>query len=255
MNLTQKISLAAMLLAISFVLTIVAKTVSMGNFFFIRFSLSPGIVVASSLILGPFFGGLIGVFTDLLPAIVYPTGTLNIFITIVYLILGVVPYFIHKLTKHLSLKAMVWTSLGFTAIVEGLLIYFLYGTTVLDATFGDSASWGKITVLLVALAILVAIPFITIALSRKKFGFLPSSISLSETTFISTICEVFIMVILKSLAFFIFYEFIASGENPFSFSFLLSMLLVAAIPEIVIMVFTVSLVIWISEKSLKRAVI
>lgn len=254
MSITQKISLAAMLLAISFVLTIVAKTVNMGNFFFVRFSFSPGIVVASSLILGPFFGALIGALTDLLPALVYPTGTLNIFITLVYLILGIAPYFIHKVTKNLSKRGLIVVSIALGIIVEIGLAIFFYGTNVLDNTFGDAASWGKVTILIAAFLLLLGIAILPSILMKKERSFLPASISVGETTFICSICEIIIMVILKSLAFYVFYEFLATGENPFSFSFLLSMLLVAAIPEVVIMIFVVSLVIWIDERVIKKSI-
>lgn len=251
MTLTQKISLAAMLLAISFVMTIVAKTVNMGNFFFVRFSLSPGIVVASSLLLGPFFGALIGVLTDLLPALVYPTGALNIFITLVYLLLGIAPYLLHKLLKKCPKWLLLALPIFVMVIVEVVLAFLFYGTELLNESFGEAASWAKIAILIGFLMVFLISEAILLILEKRKLPFLSSSVSLPEMACISCLCEMVIMVILKSLAFFLYYEFLGQGENPFSFSFIFSMLLVGAIPDIFLMTLTSSFILWSSEKIMK----
>lgn len=254
MTLTQRISLAAMLLAISFVLTIVAKAVNMGNFFFVRFSFSPGIVVASSLLLGPFFGGLIGVLADLLPALVYPTGALNIFITVVYLTLGVCPYFLHRLFR----KSPKWLLLALPVILalvgEGLMAYLFYGTTLLDESFGEAANWAKIAILTGYFVVFAIMEIVLIFIEKRSLSFLSSSVSLREMASISCLSEMVIMVILKSLAFFLYYELLAQGENPFSFSFIFSMLLVGALPDVVLMAFTSSFILYLSEKFLRSSI-
>lgn len=251
MTLTQRISCAAMLLAISFVLTIVAKTVNMGNFFFVRFSFAPGIVVASSLLLGPFFGALIGVLTDLLPALIYPTGTLNIFITLVYLLLGICPWLLHKLLRKCPNWFLLTLPVIVLLVVEGLLAYLFYGTTLLDSSFGEAGSWAKIVILVGCFVIFALLELGFILVGKKNKSFLPSMISNREMMCISAICELLIMVILKALAFFLFYEFLAGGGNVFSFPFILSMLLVGAIPDVVLMWFTSSFILWSSEKIMK----
>lgn len=251
LTLTQRISFAAMLLAISFVLTIVAKTVNMGDFFFVRFSFAPGIVVASSLMLGPFFGGLIGIFTDLLPALVYPTGSINIFITFVYLLLGVCPYFFHKIFRKSPKWFFLFLPIIVFAIVEGGLAFLFYGTNLLDESFGESGKWAKIVILIGSCIVFCAIETILILLDKKKFSFLPSSIGMEEMVSISCFCELLIMVVLKSLAFFLYYEFLAGGENPFSFSFIFSMLMVGVIPDVLLMTFTSSFLLWLAERFMK----
>lgn len=251
MTLTQKISMAAMLLAISFVLTIVSKTINMGNFFFVRFSFAPGIVVGASLLLGPFFGGLIGVLTDLLPALVYPTGAFNVFITLVYLLLGVCPYYLLKLLKGAPDWLLMALPIFVLIILEGVLAFLFYGTTLLDASFGEAAEWAKVLILVACFTVFPLLEILLIILSKRMKLTLSSSVSTSEMVCISCICELVIMVVLKALAFFLFYEFLAGGENAFSFSFIFSMLLVGAIPDVILMSFTSSFLIWLSEKIMK----
>ena len=85
---TQKITFSAMLLAMAVVSTFVAKTIPMGPFYYLRFSLTPALVIYTSLSLGPLYGAIVGAAADLIPAFALPTGTgdWNFLITLVYVV-------------------------------------------------------------------------------------------------------------------------------------------------------------------------
>lgn len=251
LKLTQKISLSGMLLAICFVVTIVAKTINMGNFFFVRLSFTPGIVVASSLIVGPFFGGLIGFLSDFLPALVYPTGTLNIFISLVYLLLGFLPYWLMKGIRKTNSLARVIIAAILLIATAVTLASLLYGTDLMDESLGDTIAWSKPLIVSLAGAVALLLIGLMIFFEKKKPNFMPSSCSLGEIGLLSIIMEVILMVVLKALAFYFFYEFLASGDNPFSFTFLLSMLLVFSLPEIILMALSLCICLSVNEKMLK----
>ena len=94
----RNITSAAVLTALSIISTIIFKLIPMGDLVFLRFSLTPSIIMFTSLVLGPFYGVVVGIVSDFIPAMVAATGAYNFFITIVYGILGVLPWIFEKIT-------------------------------------------------------------------------------------------------------------------------------------------------------------
>jgi ECF transporter S component (folate family) len=240
----QKLAFASMLLAMSIVMTLLAKKINMGSFFFIRFSLTPSLVVCSSLVLGPFYGILIGVFSDFIPAFLEATGPYNFLITIVYGVLGLLPWVIEKFSCHfrtaLRKPYIFYASL---ALILGIVATLFYATNWLDDSFGSAAIWAKPLVL-------GATAFLDVGLCvslyfwnrhyQKEILDLHDIPSPNEVAFISLISEVVVMDLLKALAFWVYYVFLANDSSTFTYGFVFSMLFMASSVDIIIMTFTVS---------------
>ena len=224
----RNITSAAVLTALSIISTMVFKLIPMGELPFLRFSLTPSIIMFASLALGPFYGAVVGALGDFIPAMVAPTGTYNFFITIVYAILGVLPWIFEKITRKFrsSLKPpfAVFTTMG--VILAGLVAALFLTDFVGGKVFkGDSALVVKFIILGIMVFVSVAC-CISIALTNRRFeqklleySDIPSP---NETALISLLREFFVMTLLKSLAFFVFYYFFeVKYKESFEYFFLM----------------------------------
>jgi hypothetical protein len=246
-SLTQKITFAAMLLVLGVFSTMVFKYISIPGLGFVRFSLTPAIIIYSSLTLGPLYGAVVGVCSDLIPALVTPYGVstaINPLITIVYGLLGIMPWALEKLTKHFrSVLKKPWILYGLLAAILAGVAGIFYGTNLLDAGLGSNPILVK-SILLGVFALLdVGLGFglyFTNKYFQKRILDLTDIPSPNEIAFISVICEIVLMVILKSLAFYVFYTWMNGGEFKPAFTYIFASLLFASSLNVLINTFAVS---------------
>jgi len=240
----QKITLAALLLALAIVFTIVAKLFTVAPFPYLRISLTPAIVVFSSFLLGPFYGVVVGIGGDLIPAFLYSTGSYNFLLTIVYALLGVLPWCLSKITRRFHyFFSKPWPFLSGLSLFLISLACFFFATNLLDEGFGEHAFTIKIIVFAVTLLIesLATIGiFIFEKKERKKEQVNVRRASVYEIGFIAFIVEMLLMVIMKSLAFYLFF-YINDLAITLSYWYLFSTLLMGSGVDILLMV-VVSLV-------------
>ncbi len=226
----RNITSAAILAALSVISTMVFKLIPMGDLVFLRFSLTPSLIMFASLVLGPFYGAIVGMAGDFIPAMVMPTGAYNFFITIVYEILGVLPWIFEKITCKFraSLKPPFAVFIAMGVILAGLVATLFLTDFIGGQVFkGDYVLVTKFIIL--GIMVLVSIACcVSVTLTNKRFeqnvleySDMPSP---NETALISLLCEVLVMTILKSLAFFLFYLIFSNGYSP-SFEYLFLMLL------------------------------
>jgi len=241
---TQKIAFAAMLTALSVIATFIAKTIPMGSFSFLRFSLTPALVIYTSLALGPLYGAVVGGLADLIPAFGLPTGSYNFLITFVYIILGILPWLLEKLTRHFRSalrKPYLFYSILFLFLVVTALIFYL--TDWLDKSFGAAAYWGKPAVLTVSFILDVGLCvglYFTNRYYQKRILEHPDVPSPNEIATIALISEVVVMDLLKALAFWLWYNLLASGTEysfPIDFGFFFSMLFLGAPLDVFLITF------------------
>lgn len=226
----RNITSAAILTALSVISTMVFKLIPMGDLVFLRFSLTPSLIMFASLVLGPFYGAIVGMAGDFIPAMVMPTGAYNFFITIVYGILGVLPWIFEKITRKFraSLKPPFAVFIAMGVILAGLVVTLFLTDFVGGQVFkGDYVLVTKFIILGIMVLVSVAC-CVSVTLTNKRFeqnvleySDMPSP---NETALISLLCEVLVMTILKSLAFFLFYLIFGNGYSP-SFEYLFLMLL------------------------------
>ena len=217
----RNITSAAILTALSIVSTMVFKLIPMGDLVFLRFSLTPSLIMFASLALGPFYGAVVGVAADFIPAMVFPTGTYNFFITIVYAILGVLPWIFEKITRKFraSLKPPLAVFIAMGVILAGLAAVLFLTDFVGGTVFkGDYVLIVKFIILGIMVVVAVAC-CISVTLTNKKFerhilDYVDTP-SPNETALIALLCEVLVMTILKSLAFYVFYQIFGyNAEHP-----------------------------------------
>jgi uncharacterized protein YneF (UPF0154 family) len=238
---TQKLTFAAMLLALSIITTLIAKTIPMGNFYYLRFSLTPALIIYTSFTLGPLYGLIVGAAADAIPALIYPTGSYNFLLTIVYGLLGVVPWCLEKGTRHfrsfLRQSYMLYATLAAILVALGLVFYL---TPLFDDTFGAQGYWAKPTIL--AVLALLEIGFViglyfTNRYFQKRLLDYPDIPSPNENAFIALISEITLMDAAKALAFWAFYNFLAGEKFPLSYGLVFSMLLIGAPVDVLLITF------------------
>lgn len=241
-NLSQvrKITFCALLLALAIVFTIVAKMITISPFPYLRFSLTPSIIVFGSIFLGPFYGAIIGIGSDLIPAFLYSTGSYNFFVTIVYALLGVLPWLLSKFTRRFkNVFALPWPFIVLLLLSLSFVAWFFFGTSLLDEGFGENALAMKLIVYGVTLAV-DAIGVVLLFLFNAKIGkkhaksaYFPQAFEIGA---IVSVLEMVLMVLLKSLAFYAFF-YINDSTPPFSYWYLFSMLIMGSGANIAIMIF------------------
>ena len=177
-NSIEKITLAATLLAIAVVLGTITKTIRIPHLSFLSFSFTPALVVFASLCLGPVYGAVVGGLSDLIPAFLYPTGAYNFLLTIVFVLLGVFPWLLEKLTKRVrSFFPFSYVTCGLLAILFALECYFFYGTDLLNKRLSYYGEYAKVILLCLSaitdIACVVGLLF-TERYYRKKKEYLSS---------------------------------------------------------------------------------
>lgn len=99
-NAVRKITISALLIALT---VICLKVIAINpGFSFVRISFGPALIIFSSLYLGPVYGAVVGAGSDLLGAFVFPTGEYQPLFTLVYGVLGVLPWLLNFLFKKIN---------------------------------------------------------------------------------------------------------------------------------------------------------
>lgn len=231
-NSIEKITLAATLLAIAIVLGTITKTIRIPHLSFLSFSFIPAIVIFSSLCLGPLYGALVGGLSDLIPAFLYPTGAYNFLLTIVFVLLGIFPWLLEKLTKRIrSFFPFGYLTCGLLAILFALECYFFYGTDLLNKRLSYFGEYAKVILLcLSALTDIICVVGLLLSeryYKRKKEG-LSSLPGAGEVSFISFFLELILLVFLKGLAYYLYFIVISSTSYRVDYWLIVSMLVISA---------------------------
>ena len=220
----RKLAFASLLLALAIVSTGVFKLVPTGGLVFVRFSLTPSIVIFASIFLGPFYGAAIGALSDLVPALLLPTGLVevNFLITIVYALLGFSPYFFLRLLDRFSVLASRWTYLAIALLSIAAFAVTTFFDPGFERMFGEATYWVLPLFLCLDAASIVGYSAFLFLRDKGKDG--SEEVKIGIVTYAS---EFIFSTFLKSLAFYLFLSFLSSSPSPIGFSFILCMLLLA----------------------------
>ncbi len=237
-NQIKNITLASMLLALAVVLGTLTKTISIPHLSFITFSFTPALVVFASFALGPIYGGIVGGLADLLPAFLYPTGAYNFLLTIVYVLLGILPWLIRKITRKLPSSFPFVPSVIFLLLtLFGLQIYLFYGTDILDARLSYFGSYVKPVILTISgiidLLCLIGLVF-TQRYYKNKRDLLINLPQPGEICFIAFLTDTLLLVLFKGLAYYLYFIVISSSSYRVSYEVIVSMLCISAPLDIVV---------------------
>lgn len=131
----NKICLAGLFIAIS----VICQKVIAVNYIpfipFLRISFGgPAIIIFSSLLLGPWYGLLIGALSDVLGYFVFDMSSFAYFptITFIYALLGFMPYFIFRLLRTIKSDKTLWMILSIFMVicVVGVTIFLWTNNTL-----------------------------------------------------------------------------------------------------------------------------
>lgn len=244
----QKMSFAAMMLALCGIFTILSKMIAIPGIRFASISLAPAITIFASLIFGPFYGVLVGVGGDLI-GLSYSTGAYNFFYTVIAGLYGLLPWLMALLTKKFrkSLKVpyFIYAVLG---IILVAMIIAMYATDYFDQpnAMSENAIWLKPFCICgcLFLEIGLAVGLNSTSNYFKKDENLTLEIpSPNEIALICLICELLLGVLGKAGGLAYYFEVLAASGSTFvntAYPILVLFLLVIAPFNIIIDTFLVS---------------
>ena len=239
----RKLAYGSLFLALAIVSTGVFKLIPMGNLYFLRFSLTPSIIVFASLFLGPVYGAAVGGLSDLIPAFLVPTGEWNFLITIVYVLFGTLPWCVNALLKKYrflnSSLSLVIMSLAATLIFYGYAI----------------AEGGLLVELVELLESDILTPIILVLVALLNVGgsllaFLKLRKRPMKRALLLDVAAVELLVgsLLKALAFYLYLTLLASSPSPLPFVFILAMLLMGLPLNVALDYFFVNVYVSVASK-------
>lgn len=101
MTVIQKISYSALFIALGMILSRLLSLPYLFGLPFLKVGLTPSVVMFSSLYLGPVWGFIVGTFTDVFGAVMFPQGgEFNPLFTIAASLTGLIPYFMYRLFSN-----------------------------------------------------------------------------------------------------------------------------------------------------------
>lgn len=205
-SIAQKICLAGILI----VMVAIFQKVFAINYIpvvpFVRISFGGcALIILSSVLLGPWFGLLIGAMSDLIGFFIFDPrmfGSMPFLqITAIYALLGFASYYVFKLVSLIKSKRIIY-------IVEGLIFGTIFIVVTLFFAFTNSISlYGQtydISVLAkivipIFILILLSVLFITIIVIDKKRKFDATFLSIPHISFAAFILEISVILIFGSI--------------------------------------------------------
>ena len=201
MSLTLKITLTALLIALAVVFQKVLAINYIAAVPFLRISFGgPAMIIFASIVLGPFYGLLVGAASDLLGFLIFDpktSGAMPFFqITFIYALLGFASYFIYYLINKIK-KEKLWLIIEtiFMLSIATFVTCFIFMTEEIQLYSSTYILelWAKI--LIASLAFVFCIFEVIFSLIFYKKHRETSKISIPCLTFSLTIIELTIMVI------------------------------------------------------------
>lgn len=180
---------------------------------FVRISLGPCLIIFSSLLLGPFYGAIVGGLSDILGIVLVPSALgygINPAFTVVYAVLGILPWVIYKLVKIIRRENIFYFfSVGtLSSLFVFLLFFFIFKSEI--TLFGSTYTfvwWTKLIILVTTFILTVATSIGLIFINkyfRKKYSSL--SISPYKIAFISVVAELLVLLIANSIVKYVFFR-------------------------------------------------
>ena len=198
----QKITLSALLLALTIILTRITPLQNFPLIPWVRISLGPALIIFSSILLGPLYGAIVGAGSDILGIVLFPNSlgyAINPLFTLVYGLLGVLPWILYILVKRIKNKYVpIITFLGASVLVYAALVIFIF----LVPTIFDNYSfelWHRILIVSIAFVLMIGTVISIFFINKfyqKRYGEIFSPYKIA---FVCLISEILVMLFLNSL--------------------------------------------------------
>ena len=198
----QKITLSALLLALTIILTRITPFQSIPVIPWVRVSLGPALIIFASIYLGPLYGAIVGAGSDILGILIVPSSlgyAINPLFTLVYGLLGILPWLIYTLIKRVKspqIENICLISAAILIFAAVVYLMFLSPTIAANYSFETYQKWLIVSGAFVLLvATIISIYFIN-KYYVKKYGEIFSPYKIA---FIVTVSEILLMLLLNSL--------------------------------------------------------
>lgn len=211
----QRIALSGLLLALVIIFTRFLSIQNIPIIPFVRISLGPALIIFSSLLLGPIYGGVIGGLSDILGIVLVPSAlgySINPWFTLVYALLGVLPWCVYKLVNLIKSERLMYIiTVSFIGAIFVFVTVFLLinNSIVLFSKEYFFELYQKIIIIAVAfvlsLGISIGLYFINKYFVNKTKN-TNYEISTYKIALTSLINELFVLLILNSIVKMIFFE-------------------------------------------------
>lgn len=214
LDLVRKITLSGILLVMVILFTRFFSIQNIPILPFVRISLGPALIIFSSLLLGPLFGGIIGGLSDILGIILVPNAlgiSINPYFIIIYTLLGVLPYLIYKMLK--KIRNLKFSFIILLAVFSILFVFvnlylFLQDNIIIGGNNFNLLIWQKI-VISSSVLLLFILNIFYIKHLQNKFKSKENdnvSINVYSISITCVICEFIIMLLLNSIVKSVFFE-------------------------------------------------
>ena len=193
-NLTeiQKICLAGLFMALAVILQKVVAVNYIPALPFVRVSFcGPALIIFASILLGPIYGALVGIASDLLGYLIFDPRAYPPFlqITAIYFVLGFVSYFVFSLVRSINnRKLMLGIEVGTLAAIWIAAFLFLLLNANVELVF-------KIVVPIVSALLFIGLILFSVLFKGKEESQLMSPLHIC---FASFICDFFILLLFGS---------------------------------------------------------
>lgn len=193
-NLTeiQKICLAGLFMALAVILQKVVAVNYIPALPFVRVSFcGPALIIFASILLGPIYGALVGIASDLLGYLIFDPRTYPPFlqITAIYFVLGFVSYFVFSLVRSINnRKLMLGIEVGTLAAIWIAAFLFLLLNANVELVF-------KIVMPIVSALLFIGLILFSVLFKGKEESQLMSPLHIC---FASFICDFFILLLFGS---------------------------------------------------------
>lgn len=201
---TYKICLSGLLLALVIIFTRFLSIQNIPFIPFVRISIGPSLIIFSSIFLGPIYGAIIGGVSDILGILLVPNSlgfSINPWFTLVYTILGIVPYFVYKLFKKIKNDKLLF--ILFSAILFCLWVFVLVFTLTNNVVSShELVLYEKLLIIIGSFVLLLLVDLFILLLKKKQ----KDASSFMKASFTSLIIEISILLLLNSFMKSIFFE-------------------------------------------------
>lgn len=203
----QKITLSGIFIALVIILTRFLAIQYIPVIPFVRISLGPALIIFSSLLLGPIYGGVIGGLSDFLGILLVPNPqgfSINPFITLIYVLVGILPWLTLALIKKIKLtKSAPYVFYGtLSAIWLFVLLFLIFNDNI--TLYGATYQFNTLSKAMIIIISFVFTALMGVAIFYTNRYFIKKDIngkllaSPYQVAFVTLVTEVLLMLLLGS---------------------------------------------------------
>ncbi len=212
-NLVRQITLSALVLSLTIICTRLLSIQNIPLVPFVRISIGPALIIFASIFIGPISGLVVGAASDILGIVLFPNAlgySINPLFTVVYGLLGLLPFFIFKGVKLIKKNYINFSII--TAILGCICVFVTIFMCLNDSIilFGKTYEfllWHKVLIICLSWllsALTVVVIFLTDKHLIKKYG--EDVANVYPIAVASIIVEFVVMLILNTIVKTIFFE-------------------------------------------------